>query len=496
MTSLSAATVSLLPASIARPGYDRSAVRVGIAHFGVGNFHRTHEAVYIDRCLHRPGNEGWGIVGIGISDGPAALEKAACFARQDCLYTVTEFSPDGSSESRVIGAMVAYLHAPADPEAVLVQLSEPELRIVSLTITEGGYNLDATGRFQTENHAVRADLDGGAPQSVFGFIVAALARRRAAGIPAFTVVSCDNQRHNGDTTRAAILGFANAVDVDLAGWIESSVDFPNSMVDRIAPSISAQDAERLNSVAGLTAAGLTDEVPAMSESYIQWVMQDQFRAGRPELEVVGVELRSDVELFETVKGRLLNASHVLMSYPALLIGHRQVDEAMADVRLQGLLDDFMEIDSIPLLHGPKGVVLSDYKALILDRFANPAVGDQLIRIATDGAAKIPVFHSATIAKLLEEGELVREAFLLACYGRYLEGVDDRGTAIEVNEPSLSAADRMTLADADGLGVLRLPGLAWLTLDRIDRFASLYLQLRRSLATIGAGPTIDALRSIR
>ena len=496
MTSLSTANLALLPESLAQPGYDRAAVSVGIAHFGVGNFHRTHEAVFVDRCLHLPGNEGWGIVGIGISDSPAAREKAAHFERQNCLYTVTEFAPDGSSASRVIGAMVSYLHAPTDPEAVLVQLSDPGLRIVSLTITEGGYNLDETGRFQTENPAVRSDIDGGPPQTVFGFIVRALARRREAGIPAFTVISCDNVRHNGETARAAILGFANEIDADLAEWIADTVDFPNGMVDRIAPYVTSEDKDRLNALTGLTAAGLTDAVPAMSESYLQWVLQDDFTAGRPEFQTVGVELRSDVELFEAVKGRMLNASHVLMSYPALLIGHRQVDEAMADERIRGLLDDFMEIDSIPLLNGPVGVDLTDYKTLILDRFANPAVGDQLIRIATDGATKIPVFHAATIAMLVRRGEFVREAFLLACYAQYLEGKDDQGNAIEVTEPSLTEGDRLTLAAADGLGVLRLPGLAPLALDGVESFANLYLQLRQSLANIGAGRTIDALRSIR
>jgi mannitol 2-dehydrogenase len=490
MTTLSNTNLAELDSSrVARPEYDRSRVRPGIAHFGVGNFHRTHEAVYVDRCLHLPGNEGWGIVGIGISDSESARQKAEKFRRQDCLYTVTEFSPDGGRHSRVIGAMVSYLHAPSEPEAVLTQLSDPDLRIVSMTITEGGYNIDEVSReFVVDNPLIQADLRGGAPATVFGFIVQALARRRAAGVPPFTVVSCDNLRQSGATAKKAVLGFARALDPEMAGWIDANVAFPNSMVDRIAPSVTADDRFRLNS-----STGVDDLVPAMSESYIQWVIEDRFPTGRPDLHKVGVELRDDVELFEAMKGRLLNASHVLMSYPSVLLGHRLVDEGMADPRIQALLHTFTQVDSIPLVTGPAGVSLEDYRDLVLNRFSNPSVGDQLLRVASDGAAKIPVFHSRTLAELLERGcDIRREAFLLACYDRYLEGIDETGASFEVSEPSLSDSDRESIRSEDGLGLLRIPAFASLNLEAHSAFVSAYQELRASIAADGVGATLDRL----
>jgi mannitol 2-dehydrogenase/sorbose reductase len=475
------------------PGYDRRAVRPGIAHFGVGNFHRTHEAVYIDRCLHLPDNEGWGIVGIGLSETRSARQKADSFQAQDGLYTVTEFDFDGTPQSRVIGAMIRYLHAPSDPEAVLSQLSDPNLRIVSLTITEGGYLIDeASGRFRIDHPDIGYDLANPYPRTVFGYLVRALERRRDSGAHPFTVVSCDNLRSNGDTARKAVLAVADAIDPDLASWIAGTVGFPNSMVDRIAPYVTDADRQRLNKLTGID-----DRVPAMSESYLQWVIEDKFPSGRPALEAAGVEVRNDVALFETVKGRLLNASHVLLSYPSLLIGHRLVSDALADKRVRMLIDEFMTKDSIPLLHGPAGVSLEDYKEEIIRRFSNPAIADQIIRIATDGSAKIPVFHAATTAKLLEGGaDARREAFLLACYRQYLDGVDDIGKPIAVTEPSLSPADREEILAPDGLGLFRIPAFAALQLESHPVFVEAYLELRKSLKSIGAGATIDSFRDTR
>lgn len=490
-----AGETSLLDATgeVAAPTYDRAAVRVGIAHFGVGNFHRVHEAVFIDRALHLPNNEGWGIVGIGIRDGADARAKAATFAGQDCLYTVTQFAPDGTSQARVIGAMKRYLHAPSDPEAVLAQLSDPALRIVSMTITEGGYLLDeTTGRFLTENAGVQHDLVSALPQTVFGFLVRALARRRAAGHPPFTVVSCDNVRHNGDTTRRAVVGFARALDEDVAAWIEQEVSFPNSMVDRIAPYVTTADRDRLNA-----GTHLPDAIPAMSENYLQWVIEDRFPAGRPDLHLAGVELRDDVAVFEAVKQRLLNASHALLSYPSLLLGYRFVDHALADRRIRALIDVYMTDDVIPLLDGPAGMSLIEYKNTIIDRFANPAIGDQLIRIATDGAAKIPVFHAKTIQELIAAGRDVRrEAFLLACYGAYLGGVDDLGETIDLVEPTLGATDRNEIRADDGLGLLRIPAFSALRVQQSEDFVAAYRSITASLRSIGTAGTIDLVLADR
>jgi len=484
---LSNTALSELNTTALLPQYDRSAVRVGIAHFGVGNFHRVHEAVYVDRCLHLPHQVEWGIVGIGLSDSEAAKSKAENFNRQDGLYSVTEFAPDGTSQSRIIGAMKRYLHAPSDPGAVLNQLAHPDLRIVSLTITEGGYLIDeSSGRFLLEHPDIQYDLVNELPRNVFGYIVHALARRRNNGVAPFTVVSCDNLRHNGDTARKAVLAVADALDPELAAWIDERGAFPNSMVDRIAPYVTPADRVRLNAITAID-----DAVPAMSESYLQWVIEDRFSAGRPDLGSVGVELRDDIELFETVKGRLLNASHVLLSYPSLLLGHRFVHDALADHRVRRLIDAFMVRDSIPLLRPPDGVSLTAYKDTIIERFANPAVGDQLIRIATDGSVKIPVFHSATIGELIERGaDIRREAFLLACYQKYLGAVDDTGGRIDVSEPSLSEDDRQEIDAPDGFGLFRISAFAGLKLTDHATFAATFKRFGELLDSQGVGKTID------
>ena len=491
MQPLSDRALSALPPDTAVPGYDRSRIVPGIAHIGVGNFHRTHQAVYVDRCLHRPGHEEWGIVGIGLGRSPAGTAKADAFRDQDHLYTVTEFAPDGGRRTRVVGAMVGYLHAPREPERVLDLLAAPGIRIVTLTITEGGYNIDeGSDEFRLDAPEIAADLACAMPETWFGLLVEALDRRRRTGTAAFAVVSCDNLRGNGDTTRKAVLGYACLRDPGLAAWIGREATFPNSMVDRIAPMVTTADRARLNA-----ASGIDDRMPAMSESFTQWVMEDHFPNGRPDLGAVGVQLRDDVAVFEAAKGRILNAAHMMLSYPSLLCGHRLVHEAMHDGRIRGLIDRFLTRDAIPLIEGPPGVSLLDYKDIVLDRFANPAIGDQLLRIAQDGAAKIPNFHRRTIERLIETGgALDREAFFLACYARYLHETDDQGRSYEVIEPSLSPVDRDALRAADGLGVLRIASFAALGLDRHPAFVTAYQAAAAAVAGgVGAALTADAGR---
>lgn len=483
------ATLSSLPLShpdLAVPAYERDALTPGIAHIGVGNFHRVHQAAYIDRCLHLPGHAGWAISGIGLGDGAGARAKAEAFRQQDGLYAVTQFAADGSSTTRVIGAMVEYLHAPGDPQAVLARLAHPATRIVSLTITEGGYNIDeSSGDFMLDTPDVASDLAGHAPRTAFGYIVEALRQRRAAGLPAFTVLSCDNLRQNGDTARHAVLSFARAHDGALADWIAHHVEFPNSMVDRIAPGVSADDRQRLASLTGVH-----DRQPAIGEPYMQWVLEDRFSNGRPDLAAAGVELRSDVHAYEAMKGRLLNAAHMLLAYPAILLGYRLVAEAMADPLLHQLLNRFMESDVIPHLDGPQGVSLYRYKDKVLERFANPAVADQLLRVAHDGAAKIPVFHAQTMDRLLGTGgNLERMAFLLACYASYLGGNDEQGQPFEVKEPRLDAADLALLAGTDPLALLHTSPFRGMALADDAALCGTYLAMVNAIDGQGVRATL-------
>jgi mannitol 2-dehydrogenase len=489
MISLSEANLERLGPTVAVPAYDRRVVRPGIVHFGVGNFHRVHLAVYVDRCLARGGEEGWGICGVELIDSPANREKAEAYRSQDCLYTVTECAPDGTASVRVIGAMVDYLHAPPDPEAVLRRLAQPDTRIVSLTITEGGYNLDeGTGEFRLDEPDVASDLAGKPPRTVFAFVVEGLRRRREAGLPAYTVMSCDNLRHNGDTARKAIVSYAKALDPSLARWIDQTAAFPNSMVDRIAPQVPPPVRDRLNA-----RSGIDDRVPALGEDFIQFVLEDEFSAGRPALGEVGVELRSDVAAFEVMKQRILNASHMMLGYPGLLCGYRIVDEAMADPRFVRHLDIFVDRDVIPYLEAPSGVSLAAYKAKILERFSNPAIGDQLQRLALDGWAKFPVYHSKILASLIDSGaDLRREAFFIACIERYLGGRDDKGKTFTVHEPHISKAEWDIIRSGDPLGVLKGSPFSTLDLEHQPRFVEAFLDFRSSLAEKGCSATLDRL----
>ena len=477
--------------AVVRPGYRRADVTPGIAHIGVGNFHRVHEALYVEACLQLPHQSSWGIVGIGLGDSDRAQAKAAAYAAQDCLYTVTEYDTDGSAQSRLVGAMVRYLYAPGDPEAVLVQLADPDIRIVSLTITEGGYNLaEGTGEFDLSHPDVQRDLREALPRTAFGFITEALRRRRAAGIEPFTVMSCDNLRSNGDTTRSAIVGFAAASDPDLAGWISSAVAFPNSMVDRIAPVVTAAVRRDI-----LDRVGVLDQIPAVAESFTQWVLEDNFPTGRPNLEAVGVELRPDVASFETIKGRMLNACHMLLAYPALLSGYRWVHDAMADSVLVELLRQFLNRDVIPHIEGPPGISLEAYAAGVLNRFANPAVGDQLLRIASDGASKLPTFHARTTEVLLAQGrDLRREALLIAGFRAYTRGVDDRGQQYEVVEPHLTQQDWTLLRSDDPSDALRTSPFRALGLAGHQSFLSQYVYLVEQIDVSGMASTVRLINS--
>ncbi|MDQ0391882.1 mannitol dehydrogenase family protein [Labrys monachus] len=479
MIELSERALDSLPPHVRVPRFDRRSLRAGIVHIGVGNFHRVHQALVIDDCLEERGNEGWAICGVGIVPGEAGRAKAATYRKQDYLYTVTEFAADGSARVRVVGAMINYLHAPGDPEAVLLRMSSPDTRIVSLTITEGGYDRDK----------VLAEHDpNGVPRTAFDFIVEALERRRNAGFPPFTVMSCDNLRSNGDTTRAIVLALARATNPGLADWIEREGAFPNSMVDRIAPRVSADDRRMVNGFSGIE-----DAVPAICEVYTNWVMEDRFCNGRPPFKRFGVTMRDDVALFESIKGRLSNAAHMMLCYPAVLLGYRLINEAMGDHRLVKLLRDFWRIDAIPLVTPPAGVSPHDFTEQVIERFANKGINDQVLRVAHDGASKIMVFHSKTISQLIAGGgALDREAFMLACFARYLFGRDGRGQSFPVDEPQLSEEDWTLARSRDPLAVLRLHPFRDLHLAESGAFRQAFARFSQAIAEKGVSRVLDEL----
>jgi mannitol 2-dehydrogenase len=424
-------TLDRLPRGVDAPPFDCLTVQPGIAHIGVGAFHRAHLAIYCNQTLAGEDMRDWGILGINLLEHDRPL--ATALKAQDGLYSVNEFDPHGERSTHIVGAMVEYLYAPDDGAKVLDRLADPAIRIVSLTITEGGYLIDEHGTFRLDDETVAYDLAHiDAPRGVFGHIVGALHRRRGAGVPAFTVMSCDNLRHNGAQAKKAVLAFAQALSPELAEWIEREVDFPNGMVDRITPATTPAVREQLNA-----ASGLDDQAPVVCEDFIQWVLEDRFRHGRPAWERHGVRIVEDVSPYEDAKIRLLNGSHQMLSYPAFLSGHRRVDEAVKDPLFNRYLTDFLNDDAGVWLQSLPGMDLDPYKKKLLERFSNASIADQLDRLCLDGGSKIPGFLGPTIKACLEHGkDACRLAFLLATFDRYVRvGKDDQGQGYPLREPN-------------------------------------------------------------
>lgn len=403
-----------MPNKLSTPSYNKSDVTPGIAHFGVGNFHRSHQAMYLVRLFNQGTDMDWGIIGIGVMPNDARMRDA--LAAQDYRYTLVEVAGDGSKTGHQIGSICGFLHGPDDPEAVLNLLANPDIRIVSLTITEGGYNIDrVTGKFDLASRAIQADLaNPSRPNSVFGYISEALRRRRAANVSPFTVMSCDNLPGNGYVAKQAILTYAREVDSDLAQWIEASVSFPNSMVDRITPVTT--DADRAMVKAEF---GLEDRWPVICEPFTQWVLEDDFCYGRPALETVGVQVVRDVAPYELMKLRLLNGTHQAMAYIGMLTGHTFVHEAVADARIERFLRDFLA-EARPTLAPVPGIDIDTYIESLFERFANPGIADTLARLAVDASDRIPKFVLPTIRDNIAAGRGVTAgAAVIAHWAKYL-----------------------------------------------------------------------------
>jgi fructuronate reductase/mannitol 2-dehydrogenase len=407
------------------PAYDRAKLRSGFVHFGVGGFHRAHQAMYLDD-LARLGHTGWGEIGIGLRS--AAMRDA--LLPQDCLFTVVSRGAEDDA-ARAVGSMIGYRYAPDDPAAVLGVLADPRTRIVTLTITGGGYPVDSAGAFRDDHPAVLADLaNPSAPATVHGYLVAALDRRRRAGLPAFTVLSCDNVPDNGAVTRATVVGFARLRDRGLADWIDAQACFPASMVDRITPE--TDDRARLLVARRF---GVRDRWPVVTESFTQWIVQDTFCAGRPPLQDVGVQFVSDVAPYKTMKTRLLNASHSALGYLGLLSGqYRTTNEAMSNPLLVDYLAALMGREIAPSLPPVPGIDVAAYQRTLLHRFANPRIGDQLARLCGQGSTKMPAYLLPSLIQARERGQRAPLLTLaVAAWIGYLRGHDATGAPIEVKD---------------------------------------------------------------
>ncbi len=487
---LNEANLPRLPVPIARPDYRLAEATSGIAHIGVGGFHRAHQAAYTDALMNTGEGLEWGICGIGTRAEERAMRDA--LAAQDYLYTLVELDDRPDTEVRVIGSIRDMLLVGEDgSEAVVARLADPAIRIVSLTITEGGYCLDdSTGQFNAQLPQIQHDLQNPrSPVSVFGLLCAALAKRRGHGVGPFTVMSCDNLPHNGDVTRRATLAFASLVDPDLARWIERNVSFPNAMVDRITPMTSTahrQDLERQH--------GLDDAWPVVCEPFVQWVLEDRFVAGRPAWEKVGVQFTDDVSPYEEMKIKLLNGSHLALTYLGYLRGYRFVHETMADPLFVEYIRRYMDEDVTPQLAAVPGIDLARYKQTLIERFSNRAIADQLERVCSDGSSKFPKFSVPTINRLIaDNAALDRAALVVAAWALYLRGVDENGEQYRIPDPRADFCQSL-VAEDDGLAE-RLLGREEIFGTRIPRSLAFREAFERNLlrlCTLGVSGTLDLL----
>jgi len=427
MRPLNADALASFASTLPTPTYDRTQVRTGIVHIGVGGFHRAHQAAYLDQLMNKGKALDWGIAGVGLLTQDRRMHEV--MTAQDCLYTLVIKHPDGSLHPRVVGSIIQYLFAPDDPEAVLELMADPGTRIVSLTITEGGYLVHpVTGEFDADEASIQEDLRAGStPSTAFGFITEALSRRRERGVPPFTVMSCDNIPGNGDVAHKMISAFARLKDPELAVWMESEVSFPNSMVDRITPVTTEADKALLTE-----RFGVEDAWPVVCEPFIQWALEDSFSAGRPPFEDVGVQMVHDVEPYELMKLRLLNASHQALCYLGYLAGYRYAHEVCQDPLFTDFLLGYMDHEATPTLPPVPGVDLRQYKHQLIERFANPEVRDTLARLCAESSDRIPKWLLPVIREQLASGgEIARSALVVAAWARYAEGQDEQGQPIEV-----------------------------------------------------------------
>lgn len=469
--------------------FDRNSVKSGILHFGVGNFHRAHLEYMTSQLLEDSTQHGWGICGAMILERDEPLYKA--LKAQNGEYTLTVCGRDGNNEVYRLGALVELYWGVEEKNAILNKIADPDIRIITLTITEGGYNISRqTGEFMLDNPQVAHDLEHTHdPQTAFGYVAEGLRRRVASGAGPITILSCDNLQHNGNTARRAFMSFVEAQDKELAAWMEENVTFPNSMVDRITPATRPEDIKRLNEENGTN-----DQAPVYCEDFIQWVVEDNFAAGRPAWENVGAQMTDDVTAFENMKLSLLNASHTLLSYPSFLYGYRKVDAAMHDERIAKFVRQFMDIDITPYVPAPQDTDLELYKQTLCERFGNRTVSDQVARLCFDGASKFPVYVMPNLEKMIaDDKELIRVAYLFAAYRHYLKyHTDDNGEQFEVADPWLTADDQKLITSDEPLDFLALSPFRSTNLRAANNFTQPYLKMVESIKIKGAMQTLEEI----
>ncbi|SFD83310.1 mannitol dehydrogenase family protein [Roseivivax sediminis] len=459
------------------------APKPGIVHFGPGAFFRAFNAVYTHEAVAEKGGD-WGIVAVSLrSPGPRDQ-----LAPQGCAFTAVELGPDGRRYAQ-IGAIAEALVAPEDPEAVLAAMTDPAIRIVSLTITEKGYcHNPATGRLSTDNADIAHDLaTPDAPRSAPGFIVEALARRRAAGHAPFTVLSCDNLPSNGRLARGIVIDFARARDADLADWIAAEVTFPATMVDRITPATTEDDVAALEE-----AQGYRDEAMVVHEPFRQWVIEDDFVDGRPAWDAVGAQMVEDVEAHELMKLRCLNGTHSTLAYLGYLAGFETIAETTANPDFAALCAKLWAEEIVPTLPQPEGEDLSAYTAALLERYQNPGIRHRTWQIAMDGSQKLPQRILGTVTDQLDRGNVPHGLCLaVAAWIRYVGGTDEGGQPIDVRDPLADDLRAAATSDDPVGAVLAIDAVFSERLAKDESFRAAVSDAHDRLTGDGAARTVAA-----
>ncbi|MCK5465335.1 MAG: mannitol dehydrogenase family protein, partial [Bacteroidales bacterium] len=449
-------------------------------HIGTGNFYRGHEAYYTDEILSR-NNPDWGICGVGILEADSRMYNV--LKSQDGLYSMIVRESDGVLTTRIIGSLVENRLGPEDPLATIEKMADPEVRIISLTITEGGYNFDANTRsFIMSAPDVQWDLHhADHPKTVFGYLTQAFKRRRDKGLPGITLLSCDNIQHNGDTCRRMLMAFLKEAEPGLIRWTDDQVTFPNGMVDRITPATTQADIDLLKDQYQIE-----DAWPVVCEPFIQWVIEDEFSNGRPPWESAGVRFVSDVGPYEKMKIRLLNAGHSLLGLLGSLMEYGNIYEAVMDPQLENILRKFMDDEVTPLLGEMEGIDLKMYKESLIQRFANPYLKDQLSRICSDSSAKIPKFLLPTITEQLAKGGTIMIGTLIvAAWCHYSERAGTQGYTYEIEDGmwDMLRQGAIDSASGDPLAFVRIDTIFG-NLAHSDRFVETYIPLINSLRDNG------------
>lgn len=422
---------------VAIPTYDRNQVKTGIVHVGIGGFHRAHQALYTDQLLHQPNNSDWGICGIALLDFDLKIYQT--LKAQDGLYTLVIKELDGTFTKRIVGAITECLFAPENPSKVIEKMASEEVKIITLTITEGGYNYnEATGAFDATNPQIQHDIENPfTPKTIFGYLTQALKLRKEKGLKGITIQSCDNIQGNGHMTQKMLLSYVQLAEPTLVSWIENNVSFPNSMVDRITPATAPTDIESLQETSGIE-----DAWPVVCEPFKQWVIEDDFVNGRPAWEHVGAQFAKDVVPYEKMKLSLLNAGHSVLGILGALIGYNTIDEVVHNKNISTFLKGYMDDEVTATLGTLEGVDLEVYKKSLIERFGNINIKDQIDRICSESSAKIPIFILPTVnAQLQDKAKIKHAAFVLAAWAIYSIGKDEKG-----NDLSIKDALKITLQE--------------------------------------------------